>query len=348
MLLGLVAAHFFLTLIAGRIAGVPFHPGTLAALAQIFYMLLPVFLTGAVVLRFLRMARYVRPAHPVAWFLQDLRALATAPGRAADGVLALIALSVFTGTFSYFKELIPHLAPFSWDTTFSHWDKLLHFGVLPQTLLLHAFGNAYVISVLNAVYQGWFFVMFLMIFVAVFSTADRASRNTFLVGFVLAWGIGGNVIATLLSSAGPCYYDRLGFGHAYDGLMSTLQAYNRIAPNWSLRVQEMLWDGYLGHGGVRGISAMPSMHVASTTVLMLYGWRRGRNVGRWLTLFWALICTSAVILGWHYAIDVYAGFACGLAAWWGAARLTGDRAFTRRSRVPDQDPAQAPGQAPAK
>lgn len=329
VLILLVAIHFVLTIAAGRVAGVPYDPGMFKALAQVFYGLMPLFLAVIVIYRFTHMLRHVRPERPLAWLASDLRALATTPHRVIDGIVTLVALSVLTGSFGYFKELIPYIVPFSWDPTFEHLDLVLHGGVLPDAWLLTILGNPYVVSLFNVVYQGWFFVMFLMIFVAVFTTGDRASRNTFLVGFVLAWTVGGNILATLYSSAGPVYYARLGFGDAYQGLMATLHAYAHVAPNWSLNVQEWLWNGYLGKGDIRGISAFPSMHAASTTVLMLYGWRRGRVAGRALTLFWGMICIAAVLLGWHYAVDVYAGIACGLAAWWGAARLTGDRAFRR-------------------
>jgi membrane-associated phospholipid phosphatase len=329
MLVALIAVHFVLTIAAGALSGVPYDPGTFAALSQLFTGLLPSFLAGVVIWRFVHMVRHERPERPLAWMATDIRRILSDRQRVVDGLVTLAALAVFTGSFGYFKEIIPNLLPFSWDPVFAHLDRVLHGGTLPYVYLMPIFGSPYAVTAINLVYQGWFFVMFFMIFLATFSTADRASRATFLVGFVLTWGLGGNVVATLLSSAGPVYYGRLGFGHDFDALNATLAAYAQISPNWSLNVQQWLWNGYLGHGQIRGISAMPSMHVASSTVLMLYGYRRGRLAGRVLTLFWATICLGAVLLAWHYAVDVYAGAAFGLLSWWLAAALTGNRAFRR-------------------
>lgn len=329
LLMGLISLHFVITMIAGSLSGVAYNPGALAALSELFIGLLPIFFAVFVISRFVRMVRVERPARPLPWLKADVRAILSEPNRVADGLVTLGILAVFTGDFAYFKEIIPQLVPFSWDPIFAHMGRVLAGGVPSYVVLLHFFGNPYVISGFNLIYQSWFFVMFFTVFVAAFSTRDMASRNTFLVAFVLTWGIGGNIVATLLSSAGPIYYGRLGFGHQYDTLGTTLMTFGHVSPNWSLNVQRMLWDGYLGIGDVRGISAMPSMHVASTTLLMAYGYRRSRAAGLALTAFWTAICIAAVLLGWHYAVDVYAGFACGLGGWWMAARLTGDRAFPR-------------------
>jgi hypothetical protein len=334
LLMGLVSVHFVITMIAGSLSGVPYNPGTMAALSELFIGLLPIFFAIFVIGRYVRMVRLVRPERPLPWLVADVRAILSEPNRVADGLVTLGILAVFTGDFAYFKEIIPHLVPYSWDPVFADMGRVLAGGVPSYVVLMHFFGNPYVVSAFNLVYQSWFFVMFFMVFLAAFSTGDKMSRNTFLVGFVLTWGIGGNFLATLLSSAGPIYYARLGFGHQYDALGTTLAAFGQVSPNWSLNVQRMLWEGYLGMGDVRGISAMPSMHVASTTLLMAYGYRRNRAIGVALTAFWTAICIAAMILGWHYAVDVYAGVACGLGGWWLAAKLTGDRAFPRsRARL---------------
>jgi membrane-associated phospholipid phosphatase len=54
------------------------------------------------------------------------------------------------------------------------------------------------------------------------------------------------------------------------------------------------------------------MHVASSVLLALLGWRLGRTVGIVLTVFAVLIQIGSVHLGWHYAIDGYIG---ALGAW---------------------------------
>ena len=327
VLIALIALHFVVTLAAGEMARVPYNPGMFQALWGLFTYLMPCFLGVIVIWRYAVMVRYHRNERPIAWLIADLRRIAGGRERVVEGVATLVVLTLFTGSYGYFKEIIPDLMPFSWDPLFARLDLALHGGIAPHVVLMRIFGAPWTVSAFNLAYQGWFFVMFFMVFVAAFSNADRGSRATFLIAFVIAWGLGGNVVATLLSSAGPCYYGRLGFGPEYDHLNATLAAFNHVAPIWSLDVQQWLWDGYTGHGDIKGISAMPSMHVASTTVLTLYGFRRGRWVGRALSVFLAMIMIAAVLLAWHYAVDVYAGAAFGLFSWWAAARLIGDRAW---------------------
>ncbi|MFC2968316.1 phosphatase PAP2 family protein [Acidimangrovimonas pyrenivorans] len=326
LLLALIAAHLAVTAAIAEGLGAHFDLGTFRALSMLFGLLMPAFLTLVVVWRFLVMAATVRPQRPIRWFFNDLRGLFLDGERVLEGGAVLLALTLFTGAFSFLKTLIPVLNPFSWDPTFAHLDKLLHGGVAPELLLMRVFGHPLAVTVLNAAYQGWFFVMFFTIFVACFSTRDRAARATVLVAFVLTWALGGNLLATVFSSAGPVYYGRLGFGHEYDALTATLAAFNKVSPVWSLEVQQMLWDGYLGRGPVAGISAFPSMHVASTTLIALYAMRRGRLAG-WLAAgFLLMIALAAVILAWHYAVDVYAGATLALVFWALAAKLTGDTA----------------------
>jgi len=54
---------------------------------------------------------------------------------------------------------------------------------------------------------------------------------------------------------------------------------------------------------MRGISAMPSMHVGSSIILMLAAYRMNRWFGRAMAVFAATILVGSVHLGWHYAVD---------------------------------------------
>lgn len=85
----------------------------------------------------------------------------------------------------------------------------------------------------------------------------------------------------------------------------------------------MLWQNYesstVGLGS--GISAMPSLHVALTTLSALLLSRLSRTAGVLAWAYLALILVGSVHLGWHYAIDGYASIiAVGLiwraAGWW--------------------------------
>lgn len=334
LLIGLVVAHYVTAMLVEHLTGRPFGMGILGILGLLAGTLVPVFLLVMLVWRFGHMMLNVRPARPIAWLAADLRRVLLDPERLVGGAVALTALILFQKSFGYLKEMVVVLNPFSWDEVFIAWDRALHFGVDPYLYLMPLVREGWAIGGLNAAYHAWFFLMMFLLFLACFDRTNPRARMTFLVAHVLTWAIGGNLVATLLSSAGPVYVERLGLGDTFVPLMDTLRAMS--AQTWlpALGVQESLWQGYLGRGEITGISAMPSMHVGSTTLLLCYAftWRRWAGIA--MVGFWGLIMVGSVALGWHYAIDGYLGAVIALACWWIAARLV---RLTQR----------APGQADA-
>ena len=109
----------------------------------------------------------------------------------------------------------------------------------------------------------------------------------------------------------------------------------------------MLWDAYGAGHGVRlgsGISAMPSMHVASSVLFFLLARRVGRAAGWAFGIFALLIFVGSVHLAWHYALDGYVGAAGALLLW----RAVGWALSRPRRGVPAVSPAPlAPAAIPA-
>ena len=232
----------------------------------------------------------------------------------------LLLAPLFFSTFSSFKSLIPYVLPFAWDEAFMRWDRWLHGGVHPWTLLKPLLGGAWPTAVIDALYYGWIPAMLLVFFWQIASTRHGALRMRFLLSFLLSWILIGTVLATALSSAGPCYYGRVtGLPDPYAPLLAHLQQLGKELPLMALSTQDMLWQAYLNRATTigSGISAMPSMHVAIAVLLALFGWRLGRRAGVAFTAFAVLTMAGSVHLGWHYAID---GYLAGLAAaliWYG-------------------------------
>jgi hypothetical protein len=135
---------------------------------------------------------------------------------------------------------------------------------------------------------------------------------------VLAWLIGGGILAIALSSAGPCYYADLGLSpNPYQPLMYYLHNTNEQFPIWALIAQRTLWEAYIGADTlVSGISAMPSMHVTIVVIQAIMGWRLSKWLGTALSLYAITILVGSVHLGWHYAVDGYVAIALAFLCWW--------------------------------
>lgn len=315
LLLGCVAITVLMAIYVGEVIGVPYESGTFGALMTLFTALIPGFLIVLMVGRFLYLAVVVRPKRPIHQMLGDARRIFFDVERMSTGLVSLVAFMFFMGSFAYLKFAIPHLNPFSWDVTFAELDRVLHFGVNPYEFVLGLIGTPMVATAVNAAYHGWLFLMYFSVILACFSKVNRAIHYRYLVSFVLVWFLGGNVIATMLSSAGPVYYERLGFGTEFAPLTETLQRFNEIGRIWALDVHEMLWEGYVADGRATGISAMPSMHVASTVLMTLYAYTFARWIGHVMAVFLAVIMIGSVMLAWHYAVDGYLGALIAVAGW---------------------------------
>jgi hypothetical protein len=230
----------------------------------------------------------------------------------------LLAIPLFGATFTTLKILIPAIAPFSWDVTFAEWDRIVHGGYHPWQLLQPLLGHPYVTTLVNAVYHSWFFLTYGVISWQMASTERPRLRMQYVISFILIWALVGNVAATLLSSAGPVYFDRVTeAADPYAALMAYLHDASTVSPVPALGVQDMLWNTYaakgLAVGG--GISAMPSLHVAIAFSFVLLGLAIDRRLAIAAAVFAAFILIGSVHLGWHYAIDGYAAIAMTWVIW---------------------------------
>jgi hypothetical protein len=109
----------------------------------------------------------------------------------------------------------------------------------------------------------------------------------------------------------------------YAPLMAYLQAANEHYPIWALGAQENLWTHYehLTAGAGSGISAMPNMHVGTSMLFTLLGWRTHRLLGLAFAAFTGIILIGSVHLGWHYAVDGYVAIAATCLIWFVVGRV---------------------------
>lgn len=266
--------------------------------------------------------RKVKNFQAVAWqrirhdFLRRERLLLALP------VLALWPITA--SGFTYLKSVIPLVQPFYLDPMLAEWDRALHFGTDPWRYLQPVLGYAPVTYLIGFGYALWFLILQAVLVLQAAATGNRKRRLQFLLTMALTWAVVGSLIATLMSSVGPCY-----FGLTYDGPdpFAEQVAYLRgvaagVAetiglPFTTTVLQDLLWQSYStnGFGMVRGISAAPSMHIASTWIIARLAWDMGKAARIAGCAFLGFIFIGSIHLGWHYAIDGYMAVALAWLLW---------------------------------
>lgn len=295
-----------------------------------FYFLSAAWICGCIfaLIRLFQLAVVERHPAPLGAFIRSFGPVFADGERLANGINGFVVLILFAISFSTLKGAIVLFHAFSWDLTLDSADKVLHFGRAPYEWLPWLTGSPFVLWLFNFAYNFWFVVLLAAMFATSFAAHDSRLRHRFLWSLMLLWLGGGFFLATAFSSAGPCFLARLGLSLDYQPLMTALETANRHYPIWALSTQDTLWDGYTGaRPGSAGISAFPSMHVATAVLIALYAIRRSRLAGALLWMFAAVIMVGSVVLGWHYAVDGYAGALLAAVTW----KVTG---FVLQRRTP--------------
>lgn len=312
---------------AGQIAGSQF----LAVFGR-FAVLVPQMIFMVLFWRLLYLTYVLRVPDRMAILKSEVVAFVKDRDRMVGGFIAAGLMTVLLVSFSQLKNQIPHLQPFSWDTVFVELDRILHFDTLPHEYLLGIFGWHYAISFFTGLYNVWLFMMYFTLLIACFLKPESAVRMQFLIAFVLTWTIGGNLMATAFASVGPVYFERLGLGDTYAPLMQALEAHAAAGGLTVIETQNLLWSWYTGEANLNAISAFPSMHVASTTLMALFAFSWSRWAGLAASAFALSIMIGSVLLGWHYAVDGYVGALLAALSWKAAGWLA--RSPFTRAAVP--------------
>ena len=167
--------------------------------------------------------------------------------------------------------------------------------------------------------------------------ASRRVAATYFTALMLSWLIGGIVMAYSISAAGPV------FAHLTDPILADrfLQLRAELArilgpDDLVLKTQRYLAAGMNMKVALKGggVSAMPSMHIATATILICAAWRT-----RWLSLallFWLMTFFGSVYLGYHYAIDAPIATVVALLCWIIARRIYREPVIRTRAQQAPQ------------
>jgi hypothetical protein len=220
--------------------------------------------------------------------------------------------------FMCMKPLLNYLIPFWADPYLAAIDHAI-FRTDPWRLL--GFLNVGPLAIFY--HRAWFALMIVTLLVVLTKPSSPEKSATLLTYFLL-WSLFGPIVHTLLPAGGPVFYAQLGYGNRFGGLV--MEQETQLAAHY-------LWRFYSteSFGGGAGISAMPSLHIATTAWMVI---AVGQFARRWMLPMCAaaiLIFLLSISLGWHYAIDGIVGAAGAYGLWKLCLAL-----FSARSAAPQR------------
>lgn len=253
-----------------------------------------------------------RPLRLSLFYLKGRPHLKTLPA----AIPILLALVIFMPLFSAMKSSIPLFNDYKWDSTWIWLDRSIH-GNDPWRLLQPVFGHPAITALIAALYHLWILLIYLgSMFFALYVT-DKELRRRYFVSFFAIWIVIGVVLATCLASVGPCFVGRMLGNPYYDAQLAYLRFADTKFPIMVLEVQDQLvaWKASGSHDLGRGITAMPSMHVALAFLFFLAMRKVSRKAGWFFGAFFVVILIGSVHLGYHYAVDGYVSILVTLLIW---------------------------------
>ena len=236
------------------------------------------------------------------------------PMNTALALSCIVVIDLYKSIFCLAKSLIQKIHPYSFDAFFIALEKKIHFGKLPHQFFYDYLAPNHLnilIEIMAYFYVAWiFYILVFQIYACIYQLCHRRKLVYLYANFIL-FTIGGFVIATIFSSVGPLFLPDI-FRHLS-------HHYPNFAHILSERETYTGYKTYLAYlfliqehqspqiAALNGITAFPSMHVASSFLIVFLFWHKSLSI-KTLTLIFALsILLGSVLLGFHYAVDGYAG-----------------------------------------
>lgn len=171
--------------------------------------------------------------------------------------LCILLAGVNMTTFMWIKPLLNYLIPFRADPILADIDKVIFLGHDPWTLLTGLNTTAAAVFY----HRGWFAMMILALIV-VLSAPPSPEKSAAMLTYFACWSVVGPLIHALLPAAGPIFYMQLGYGDRFAALENVSETRAVAAYLWAIYADT-------GFGPGSGISAMQSLHIATTVWMVL-------------------------------------------------------------------------------
>lgn len=281
--------------------------------AKVVFSLIAVYAVIALIINIIRMMCFIKPKSPIRHTIKELKDFLGRKKQVINLVYVLLLFSVFAAAFSTTKALIYQLNGFRWDKTFESFDRTISFGSSPHEYLTWLFSTPETSLFIEVMYQLWFYIYYSSIVYVAYHYAHSNLSQRYLLASVLTWFLGGNLIAIIFSSAGPIFPEI----HSLETYNDHLRKMGEAAvyfDSFAISVKEKLLNGFQ-ISNLTSISAFPSMHVASTTLMVLMCRQINPKLYLVSVCYLIIIITGSVALLWHYLVDSIAGVFIALTTW---------------------------------
>jgi hypothetical protein len=301
----LLSCQYGVAIVVGRATGFASHFPTFRYMVIALVISL---LGGSIIAapKILRLWREQEP-HPIGRLMRDSDVNALVSYLVG---FQLVALEM--GALTWLKNMLPAVIPYWADPLLASFDRTI-LGVDAWRII-----PGLMTRPLDVIYATWMPVQtFSLIFMLCLRPSTTKAQA--MLGWFLTVGLMGVCGQYFLSSAGPVFYDRIVGGDRFVDLMARIDAHAQLVQ----MAANMLWTSYSAHADQigNGISAMPSVHVATTAwiALALTSLSPKLRVPAWG--YWLTIFIGSFALGWHYFLDGVVGTIGALGCWVLAGRL---------------------------
>lgn len=204
--------------------------------------------------------------------------------------------------FMWVKPLLNYLVPFWADPYLASIDHGI-FGMDPWRLL-----RFLSVTPLAIFYHRAWFALMIVTLLTVLLQPSTKRKSAVLLTYFLLWSVFGPFGHAMLPAAGPVFYAKLGYGDRFAGL---------VMEHETRDLADYLWSSYVtrGFGGGSGISAMPSLHIATTAWMVIAVRQFARAWTIPAIVVAVLIYLLSIGLGWHYAVDGLVGAVAAYVIW---------------------------------
>lgn len=220
-------------------------------------------------------------------------------------------------SFMRVKPALNRLVGFTADPLLARMDRAILFGHDGADLLRILNTDAAAVFYSRA----WFTFLVIALLLTLFRPPSP-SRTRLIVVYFALWTFAGPIVHLAMPAAGPIFYRLVGAGNHFEHLTMSSKL---------TEMRDYLWSCFMtGQAGPgAGISAMPSLHVATTAWAALAIRQIFPAATFLVAAFTAMIVTLSVALGWHYLVDGLVGIGCTLLLL--MAQPTIERAYSRRA-----------------